>query len=343
MHSLADPFRTVHGALRDAEATAFAIVKNEMYFIRSFLDHHRRLGVEQFIVLDDQSKDGTREYLVAQDDCLVIESPFAFGEPVELPGPDGGRRMRAGIAFKSLIPQRYLSHRYGLYLDADEYLVLPEGVATIVELIDLLKRHEIRSVAAGLIDFFPASVTELDTPRDLATSEAMLGAHPYFDAVPLLGAKPGKSFPTKVSKGTTARLFRAHGIRLVPEAMRGAPRWLNRLLPYKFPKSSVLKTPLVRWDPQVEYLNSHRANVPASEQVLLGLAHLKFTHDLARRIDYALASKAYTRGSEKYLWYAQLLESMRRGNPSFLGPKSKPYAKPADLASAGLTRLELDR
>ena len=294
MRSLAAPFQTVHGTLRDADATAFAIVKNEMYFIRSLLDHHRKLGVDQFITLDDKSKDGTREYLVAQDDCLVIESPFTFGEPLQLPGPGGGRRMRADVVFKSLIPQRYLAGRYALCVDADEYLVLPEGIATIIELIDLLKRHEIRSVTAGLIDFFPASVNDLDTPRDLATSEEMLGAHPYFDAVPLLGAKPGKPFPAKISKGTTARLLREHGIRLVPEAMRGAPRWLNRLLPFKFPKSSVLKTPLVRWNPGVEYLNSHRANLPASEQVLLGLAHLKFTHDLARRIDHALASKAYT-------------------------------------------------
>ena len=341
MRSLADPFRPVHGTLRDAQATAFAIVKNEMYFVRSFLDHHRRLGVDQFIILDDKSTDGTREFLVAQPDCLVIESPFAFGEPVTLPGPDGGRRMRAGIAFKSLIPQRFLPGRYGLYLDADEYLILPAGVASIVDLLRLLERNEVRSVAAGLVDFFPASVADLDVPRDLPTSEAMLGAHPYFDAVPLLGAKPGKPWPAKLDKGTTARLLRKHGIRLVPEAMRGAPRWLNQLLPYQFPRSAVLKTPIVRWDPGVEYVNSHRASVPASDQVLLGLAHLKFTHDLARRIDYALSSRAYVRGSEKYLWYSELLEAMRRGDPSFLGPQSRRYTAPEDLAAAGLTKLEL--
>jgi hypothetical protein len=181
----------------------------------------------------------------------------------------------------------------------------------------------------------------MDVPRDLPTSEAMLAAHPYFDAVPLLGSKPGKRWPAKLAKGTTARLFREHRIKLVPDAMRHAPRWLNRALPYKYPKSNVLKTPIVRWDPGVEYLNSHRANVPPSDKVLLGLAHLKFTYDLARRIDHALASKAYVRKSEKYLWYAELLESMRRGDPSFLGPQSRRYAGPSDLAAAGLTRLDL--
>ncbi|HET7203455.1 MAG TPA: glycosyltransferase family 2 protein, partial [Steroidobacteraceae bacterium] len=57
-------FTAIHGSPReDARATAFAVVKDEMYNLRSFLDHHRRLGVDQFIVLDDRSSDGTREWL----------------------------------------------------------------------------------------------------------------------------------------------------------------------------------------------------------------------------------------------------------------------------------------
>jgi hypothetical protein len=59
-------------------------------------------------------------------------------------------------------------------------------------------------------------------------------------------------------------------------------------------------------------------------------------------MDYALESKAYVRGSRKYLWYVELLESMRRGDPSFLGPQSRQWRGPADFTVAGLTRLELD-
>jgi len=47
------------------------------------------------------------------------------------------------------------------------------------------------------------------------------------------------------------------------------------------------------------------------------------------------------RGSRKYLWYEELLESMRQGDPSFLGPDSRRYTRPGDLADARLTRLEL--
>jgi glycosyltransferase involved in cell wall biosynthesis len=335
--------RIVHGTLRDARANAFAVVKDEQFYIRSFLDHHRRLGMEQFVIIDDQSTDGTRELLAAQPDCVVLESPHRYGEEIGLAGATGERRLRAGIAFKTLLPRQYLAGHYAVCLDADEYLVLPEGVASIGELIELLTRHDVASVAATLVDFFPATLAEMEQPREFPTAEAMLGAHPYFDAVPIVGWTPGKTGVQRINESATARLFRKHRVRKVPDFMAGAPRWLNRVLPYRYPETSVLKTPVVRWDRGVEYLNSHRTNVPPSDRVLVGLAHLKFTHDLARRIDYAIRSRAYVRGSRKYQWYVELLEAMRAGDGSFLGADSRRYRSPADLAAAGLTRLALDR
>ena len=47
-------------------------------------------------------------------DCLVLESSFGFGEQVVVPGSSPERRERAGILFKSLIPQRFLANRYAL-------------------------------------------------------------------------------------------------------------------------------------------------------------------------------------------------------------------------------------
>jgi hypothetical protein len=91
----------------------------------------------------------------------------------------------------------------------------------------------------------------------------------------------------------------------------------------------------------VEYKNSHGTNVVPSDKILIGLAHIKFTYDLARRIDYAIESKAYVRGSRKYEWYIELLQSMEERDGSFLGPQSRFYQSPSDLAAAGLTRNQL--
>lgn len=342
MRDPATPFQTLHGRLRDARATAFAVVRNEIYYLPSFLDHHRRLGIDQFIILDDQSTDGTRELLISQPDCVVLEWPFAYGERLVVPGSRPERHERAGILVKSLIPQRHLAGRYAVCLDADELLMLPEGVTSVGDLFDVLARNGIPSVAAGLIDFYPRAAGDMDVQRELLTSQQMLGAHPYFDAVPLIGWREGATSPYRTYDGATARLFRKHGIRHLPAWARGAPRWLRRNLPFRYPTPSVLKTPVVLWTPGVEYMNSHKANVPCTGQIVVGLAHMKFTHDLSRRVAYAIASGGYTRGSEKYVSYQALLESMRGGDPSFLGPESRSYTGPADLGAAGLTRLDLE-
>lgn len=341
MQSVAEPTRIVHGTLRDTDANAFAVVRDEAFYIRSFLDHHRRIGVEQFLVLDDRSSDGTRELLAAQPDVVVLDSPYRYGELITLHGPGGERRLRAGIAFKTLVPQKYLRGRYAVCLDADEYLVLPQGVATFGGLVDVLRRNDVSSVPASLVDFFPATVAEMELPRDFPTAASMLAAHPWFDAVPLVGLTSAEAALVRLNENASARLFRKHRVKAVPEGMRAAPRWLNRLLPYKYPVTTVSKMPIVRWDPHVEYLNSHRTNVPPSDKVLVGLAHLKFTHDLARRVAYALESKAYVRGSRKYQWYEELLDSMRKRDPSFLGPQSRQFRTPADFAAAKLTSLAL--
>lgn len=336
-----EPLQVMHGRLRDAEVNAFAVMKDEMFYIRAFLDHHRRIGVEQFLILDDRSTDGTREFLAGQPDCVVLASPYTFGETVTMPTDNGSRSVRGAVAFKTMIPRKYLSGRYALCLDTDEFAILPVGVRNLRELQEILARNDVVSVAATLIDFFPRSVLEMDEPRDPPSAEEMLRLHGYFDALPLLGWQPGREHPVRLEESATARLFRKHRIKTVPEAMQGAPRWLNRLLPYRIPTTSVSKMPLVRWVDGVTYENTHRTNVVPSDKVLLGLAHVKFTYDLSRRMAAALESKAYVRGSRKYLWYEELLESMRQGDPSFLGPDTRLYTQPADLAEARLTKLEL--
>lgn len=336
-----EPLRIIHGTLRDTDANAFAVVRDEAFYIRSFLDHHRGIGIEQFLIVDDRSSDGTRELLAAQPDVVVLDSPHRYGEVIALHGPGGERRLRAGIAFKTLVPQRYLRGRYAACLDADEYLVLPQGVATFGALVEILGRNDVSSVPASLVDFFPATVAAMELPCEFPTAETMLAAHPWFDAVPLVGLTSADAALVKLNENASARLFRKHGVKAVPERMRAAPRWLNRLMPYKYPVTTVSKMPIVRWDPHVEYLDSHRTNVPPSDKVLVGLAHLKFTYDLARRVAYALESKAYVRGSRKYQWYEELLDSMRKRDPSFLGPRSRQYRTPADFAAAKLTSLDL--
>ena len=68
------------------------------------------------------------------------------------------------------------------------------------------------------------------------------------------------------------------------------------------------------------------------------IMHFKFTADLGRKIDYALATGSYNQGSRSYRLYATLIERMRDRDASFLAPVSQRYRGPQDFIEAGIAR-----
>jgi len=58
--------------------TMCTMARDEIFPISDFLNHYRAQGVERFIVLDDQSQDGTRELLLTEPDVMVAEGPLHY-------------------------------------------------------------------------------------------------------------------------------------------------------------------------------------------------------------------------------------------------------------------------
>lgn len=48
------------------------VVKNDLYRIKKFIEHYRKIGVKFFAFLDNGSTDGTYEYLISQEDTEVF-------------------------------------------------------------------------------------------------------------------------------------------------------------------------------------------------------------------------------------------------------------------------------
>jgi len=334
--------RIESGRFRDAEVNLYAIVRDEMFFLDAFLDHYRGLGVDQFLILDDSSSDGTREFLSAQTDCLVLSSDLGFGDPVAAKGEKGVRTMRAGTLLKRIIPRKYLKDRYALYADADEFLILPEGIDDLRTIIRLLERESIACVAASLVDFYPQDLAELDHSIRARSFSDLLARYPYYDATPLVELVSG-DWPRPLGEGASKRLFREHGIRDVPRVLSKLPTAMTRLLPFPTPRSAWLKTPLIKWDDATWLDGSHNANVPPSHRALLSMVHFKFTFDLKRRTEQALERRSHSRGGQKYRHYEQLLRSMRRHGSNFTAAETARYSSPGTLTAHGLMKWELAR
>jgi hypothetical protein len=330
-----------HGSAHPGKITLYSIMRNERFFLDAFFDHYRALGVEQFLVLDDGSSDGSVEFFRAQPDCVLFSSGLKYGTDIAVKMPDGRvRRDRAGVFFKRVIGETFCRGEFGLYADADEFLLLPVAVPDLATLYQKLAERTIDAVVASLVEFYPDSVRDLNGSPQPRTFADLARLYPYFDAVPLVKFRGGLP-PKRINGSASRRLFGRYGITLPAEPLPLAPRWLNRRLPRRPGKSATMKTPLVRWRPGVWISDTHRSNVRPSDQVLLAFAHFKFNHRLAQKTEEAIRLRSYAGKSEKYELYADLMTRMLAAGDRFAGPGSKRYTGPADLEAAGLLAWRL--
>lgn len=328
MYRHCDDLRVIGGAqLADrAGPTATVLVKNELYFLPRFLEHYRRLGIERFVVLDDRSDDGSREFLSAQDDVLLLTSDRQYGEAIFPDDPDPARRrIRMVHAWKTLLLQRFALGSWALALDADEFLVLPEGMT----FPDLFRRAEalgVRGVPSVMLDMYPEDVPGL---RRAAPFDPEAGW--YFDGEPHLKLN-GPARPLILHSGVRARL-NSHFLD------REGPfrRLVRRLWRGHFYRSAnaIFKIPVVKWQAGDALTNSHWPALPVASDMLLPMKHYKFTPDLYRRMQTALASRAYYDGSVEYRHLDVVLRSMEAQGARFLYGKSRPAGGFAGFAQTG--------
>ncbi len=122
---------------------AFCAVKNEADILPAFLEHYRRLGVDQFVFVDNASDDGTVEFLSGQHDVHLFSTQQPFSESF------CGRLWTDYLAFKMQLGQWVLT------LDADELLVYEAfEKVRLPDLIGLLQRSGRKRLFAPMIDLY---------------------------------------------------------------------------------------------------------------------------------------------------------------------------------------------
>ncbi len=306
--------------------TLTSVVHDEGWFLPAFLDHYRALGVERFVLLDDRSSDGSRAYLAAQPDVMLVESERRFGEPAfpawrERPFS----RIRMIHAWRTLLLQKFSMGRWSLLVDADEFLTLPAGMG----LADLVTRAEAaggRAVPGVLLDLYPAEIGDLDRPGAFDPESGW-----FFDGEPHLALRPGAR-PLPLHPGARARLHSQFG-RGESGLRRTLRRWRHGTA---YPRlNDCAKLVLLRWQPEDFLTESHWAALEVAEGMLLPVRHYKFTPDTPRRIARAMAERGYADGSAEYVRLAALLDRMRAQQAAFGYRRSRPVEGFARFAETG--------
>jgi hypothetical protein len=205
----------------------FATMRNEMPRLPHFLDHHRRLGVDHFLIVDNDSGDGTRAHLAAQQDVSLWTTAHSY------------KRARFGMDWLTWLMMRHGHGHWCLTLDADECLIYPyHETRPLPALCDWLERQGRASMGALMLDMYPKGRLSA-APH--APGDDPFRALCWFDAGNYRMRRKHDLQNLWIQGGPRARLFFASEPRRAP---------------------TMGKMPLVKWHWRYAYVSSTHSLLP---------------------------------------------------------------------------------
>jgi hypothetical protein len=321
-----------------SEIRGFMTVRDEMLRLPRTLDHYRGIGVARFLVIDNGSIDGSREFLLAQPDCHVFVTHNSYTES------------GCGLEWQHSLLDEYGVNRWCLMVDADEWFIYPGYESQpLPALAAYLERAGAQGMFAFLLDMYSSDTIAQSEPQGspFEASRFFDSDYTWRRAFYLRGLQKSRFPQFEVIGGPRLRLLfpslRRHyylletiwqisyyvylftGKTLLPVAWRPAP--------------TLAKIPFVRWLPGTRYQDPH-ATIPIRLSDVSGvLLHFKFLRDFYTRVSTELSRKenpvygVWKRELERYL--VKLRENPRF---SFYYPGSVAYEDSEQLVRLGLLK-----
>lgn len=118
-------------------------LKNELTRIKEFMSYYRKLGVKLFLICDNNSTDGSTEYLEAQQDIVLYKTTDEYNSQKK-------------CAWCNRMISDYGDDRWYLIVDADELIWYPESnCLNINEYANQLYKKGIYSVKGLMLEMYP--------------------------------------------------------------------------------------------------------------------------------------------------------------------------------------------
>ncbi len=310
----------------DGSVTAIVLAYNEMLRFPHFLEHHRKAGVEKFLVVDNGSTDGSAEYLDAQADVVRFPSSRPYKD------------------FKSkwrhLLANQYLTGQWAFFPDVDELIVYPGWPeVSLKTIVKHWRATGVEAVFSTMVDMYPRQVL---ADVSYQPGAPFLSLCPYFDSrgyrlLPL-SKHTEAHFPTppfQLYGGARERLFPVSGQRkangfdlwlehtvFAPNAFRfpaivrkAARKYLKAVWPED--SASMGKVPLVLWSPGFKFGGGvHRLNkrVKVAED-WVALLHFKYLDDFAERSRQAVDRAQHANAAGHYRHYVGKMDEILSKSP----------------------------
>lgn len=294
-------------SIKRDDLLVFSTLRNEQVRLPYFLDYYRDMGVDHFLMVDNDSSDGSVEYLTQQPDVSLWHSHKSY------------KRSRFGVDWLNWLQWKYSHGHWSLVVDPDEFLVYPFcDTRPLRALTDWLDASSIKSFSAMLLDMYPKGRLN-DQPYTAGQDPLEIAS--WFDSGNYSIQKNKKFGNLWIQGGPRSRVF-------FPDTPALAPA-LNKI-------------PLVKWDRKYTYVSSSHMLLPRGLNLVYDewggekasgiLLHTKFLDTFTTKAAEELERKQHYSGSIEYKAYAETLNE----NPDLWCKWSEKYINWRQLEILGL-------
>jgi len=293
--------------IKPNDIVVFSTMRNERIRLSYFLRYYRELGVNHFVIVDNNSTDGSCEFMAEQSDVSVWRTSDSY------------KKSRFGVDWLNWLLMKYGHGHWTLTVDVDEFLVFPfSDTRSIRALTDWLDASLIPSFSAMLLDMYPKGRIDAvpyrsgQDPFEIAT---------WFDSGNYTISKNEKYANLWIQGGPRARSF-------FLESPENAP--------------AMNKVPLVRWDRKYTYVSSTHSLLPRTlnrvydewggEKASGCLLHAKFLDTFGAKAKEELERGQHYANSHEYKAYHAAMQQ----NPDLWCKWSEKYINWRQLEILGL-------
>ncbi|MBZ8117803.1 glycosyltransferase family 2 protein [Roseovarius sp. LXJ103] len=270
-------------AIKPGDVLLFSTLRDEHIRLPYFLKYYREMGVDHFLIVDNDSTDGSGDYLADQPDVSLWHTRASY------------KRARFGVDWLNWLQRQYAHGHWTLTVDPDELFVYPFcDTRPIRALTDWLDGSNVRSFGAMLLDMYPKGRLDAvpyrrgQNPIEIAS---------WFDPGNYMIEKNRKFGNLWIQGGPRARVF-------FPDAPKKAPA-LNKI-------------PLVKWNRRYAYVSSTHMLLPRGLNLVYDewggetasgvLLHAKFLDTFTTKAEEEMERQQHYRASLEYKAYVENLE-----------------------------------
>ena len=271
------------GTIHPDDILLFSTQRNEKIRLPYFLDYYREQGVNHFLIVDNDSTDGSADYLADQPDVSVWQTRASY------------KKSRFGVDWLNWLMIKHAHGHWCLTVDPDEFLIYPFcDTRPLRALTDWLDASSIKSFSAMLLDMYP---------------KGRLDAHPY---------QQGQN-PIEIAGWFDSGNYTMSRNRLFGNLwIQGGPRARVFFADQPENAPALNKVPLVKWDKRYAYVSSTHMLLPrglnqvydewGGEKASGVLLHAKFLDTFTSKAAEELSRGQHYSASVEYKAYAESLK-----------------------------------